>query len=282
MDSRTFISVLMTCYNREKFIAESIESVLNSSYKNFELIIVDDNSSDNSRFIAEKYASNDDRIKFHKNKKNLGDYKNRNFAVSLSKFDYFTFVDSDDLIFPHTLETMASAIEEFPCYGAYIMTRNQDKFNSRAYLLSKHEALSQHFFNDGFLETGPLGTLFNKPIFNKLGGFSERRMTSDIDFFLRISMNGPIVRLPSKLGFWRSHANQESSYGFEYYLLDMLLIYKKIIYSSDFPLKKNKYKILRKIYFSKIKEVLFRVYKTKDIRDLKYIIKIFTVNEYIV
>lgn len=282
MQSKPFISVLMTCFNREHFIAASIESVLNSTYKNFELIIVDDNSTDGSKSIAKHYAKSDDRIKFYENKTNLGDYKNRNFAVSLATYDYFTFVDSDDLIFAHTLETMFLAIQKYPNHGAYIMTRNHEPYNPKAYSLSTSEALYNHFFVNGFLETGPLGTLFNKETFNKLGGFSERRMTSDNDYFLRVSLNGPIVRLPSKLGFWRSHNNQESSHGFEYYLLDMILIYKSIINSPDFPLQEYRNRILRKMYFSKIKDVLYRVYKTKNIWDLKYIIKIFTVNEFIV
>lgn len=272
----------MTCYNREMFIAESIESVLNSSYKNFELIIVDDNSSDNSKIIAKHYANADVRIKVFENKINLGDYKNRNFAVSLSSYDYFTFVDSDDLIFSHTLETMALAIEDFPNHGAYVMTRDQDETNLNSYSLSPNEALNKHFFVNGFLETGPLGTLFNKATFNKLGGFSDRRMTSDIDYFLRVSLHSPIVILPSGLGFWRAHLNQESNHGFEYYLLDMLLIYKSIINSSNFPLKKYRFRILTKIYISKLKDVLYRVYKTKNVRELKYIIRIFTVNEFIV
>ena len=276
------VSVLMTAYNREKYIAEAIESVLASIYQDFELIIVDDCSTDQTLEIARGYEKLDARIRVHVNEKNLGDYKNRNFAVSLSIYDYFTFVDSDDLIFPHTLETMASAIEEFPYHGAYIMTRNQDPYNSKSYSLSSIEALHDHFFVSGFLETGLLGTLFNKEIFYKLGGFSERRMTSDIDYFLRISLNAPIVRLPSKLGFWRSHINQESSHGFEYYLLDMTLIYKNTINSSNFPLKKYRFRILRKMYISKLKYVLYRVYKTKNIQDLKYLIRIFTVNEFIV
>ena len=271
----------MTCFNREDYIAESIESVLNSTYDNFELIIVDDNSTDNSLYIARSYEKIDSRIKVYKNEENLGDYKNRNHAVSKSSFEYFTFVDSDDLIFTHTLATMAIAVADFPNHGAYIMTRNQDEYNSKSYSLTSKEAFFSHFFIDGFLETGPLGTLFNKEIFKRLGGFSERRMTSDNDYFLRVSLAAPIVRLPSNLGFWRSHDNQESSHGFEYYLLDMILIYKNIINSNDFSLKEYRYRILLKIYFSKLRHVLYRLYKTKKIRDIKYLFKIFTVNEFI-
>jgi glycosyltransferase involved in cell wall biosynthesis len=76
------VSVLMTSFNREKYIAEAIESVLASTYKDFELIIVDDVSTDATVAIAEKYAKQDGRIKVYKNQNNLGDYKNRNRAAS--------------------------------------------------------------------------------------------------------------------------------------------------------------------------------------------------------
>ncbi len=70
------VSVLMTVYNREKYIAEAIESVLASSYTNFELIIVDDGSKDHSVEIAQKYEAQDHRIKVYVNEQNLGDYSN--------------------------------------------------------------------------------------------------------------------------------------------------------------------------------------------------------------
>lgn len=276
------ISVLMTAYNRENYIAEAIESVLSSTYNAFELIIVDDCSKDKTIDIARRYELLDSRVKVYGNKKNLGDYKNRNFAVTLASHDYFTFVDSDDLIFPHTLEIMSLAIQDYPNHGVYIMTRNQDTYNSEIKSLSSTEALYKHFFVNGFLETGPLGALFNKSIFIELGGFSERRMTSDTDYYLRVSLNGPIVSLPSNLGFWRSHDNQESDSGFEYYLLDMILIYKNIINSSHFPFSKYRFRLICKLYFSKLKDVLYHVYKTRNFWNFKYIIKILTVNEFII
>lgn len=281
MNNKLFISVLMTCYNREEFISDSIQSVLDSSYSNFELIIVDDCSTDNSYNIANDFALKDNRIKVYKNFKNLGDYRNRNNAVRFSNFEYFTFVDSDDLIFEHTLETMAIAINQFPNIGVYIMTRNQDKINYRPYLLNSKEAFKTHFFVDGFLETGPLGTVYNKSLFQQLNGFSDRRMTSDIDYFLRVTLNGPIVRLPSGLGYWRSHENQESNHGFEYYLLDMVLIYKNVFKSEKFPLKKYKLYLLSRLYLTKFKHVLFFVYKTKKLENLKYLYRLISVREFI-
>ena len=83
------VSVLMTAYNREKYIAEAIESVLASTYTFFELIIVDDCSTDNTVLIAKSYQERDPRIKLFVNKQNLGDYPNRNVAASFASGETF-------------------------------------------------------------------------------------------------------------------------------------------------------------------------------------------------
>ena len=87
------VSVLMTAWNRQEFIAEAIESVLASTYNNFELIIVDDCSTDNTVAIARTYQEQDTRIKIFQNEKNLGDYPNRNKAVSYASGKYIKYLD---------------------------------------------------------------------------------------------------------------------------------------------------------------------------------------------
>jgi glycosyltransferase involved in cell wall biosynthesis len=72
------VSVLMTAFNRSQYINDAIESVIAQTYQNWELIIVDDNSNDNTASIAHFYAAKDNRISVYVNELNLGDYKNRN------------------------------------------------------------------------------------------------------------------------------------------------------------------------------------------------------------
>ena len=99
-------SILTTVYNREKYIAACIDSVLASSYQDWELIIVDDVSTDASVAIAKSYEKKDPRIKVYVNEKNLGDYPNRNKAASYAKGKYLKYLDADDIIYPHGLEVM--------------------------------------------------------------------------------------------------------------------------------------------------------------------------------
>jgi len=91
------VSVIMPAFNREKYIAESIESVLAQSFKDFELIVVDDGSTDKTVEIARGIAASDQRVRIETNGKNLGIAKTRNRALELARAEYIALLDSDDI-----------------------------------------------------------------------------------------------------------------------------------------------------------------------------------------
>ena len=91
------VSIIMPLYNVQEFVKESIESVISQSYGNWELIIVDDCSKDNSYDIAKQYSLQDNRIKLYQMNKNSGVAETRNFAISVARGRYLAFLDSDDL-----------------------------------------------------------------------------------------------------------------------------------------------------------------------------------------
>lgn len=105
-------SIIMPCYNSSKWIEKSISSVLNQSFNDWELIIVDDCSSDNSVNIIEDYIFLDKRIKLIKSKKNNGAAQSRNIGISISHGRYIAFLDSDDLWHPKKLETQISFMQK--------------------------------------------------------------------------------------------------------------------------------------------------------------------------
>ena len=99
------ISVIVPVYNVEKYLADCVESILQQTFRDFELILIDDGSKDRSGEICDAFAETDDRIVVvHQD--NQGQSKTRNYGVLISKGEYIVFVDSDDLIFPHYLETL--------------------------------------------------------------------------------------------------------------------------------------------------------------------------------
>ena len=97
------VSVIMPSFNTAKFISETIESVLAQTYANWELIIVDDCSTDNTDEVVKPFLT-DKRIKYLKNKKNSGAAVSRNYALREAKGKWIAFLDSDDLWLPEKLE----------------------------------------------------------------------------------------------------------------------------------------------------------------------------------
>jgi glycosyltransferase involved in cell wall biosynthesis len=108
------ISVVITSYNREDYLAASIESVLAQTTRDFEVIVSDDASTDRSLAIAEEYARHDPRVRVVRNAKNAGDYPNRRHAAALARGAFLKYHDSDDVMYPHCLEVLVAALESAP------------------------------------------------------------------------------------------------------------------------------------------------------------------------
>lgn len=106
-----FVSVIMPVYNGEKFIREAIDSILNQTYKHFELIVIDDGSSDNSTKIISHYDSLDNRVVFLKNKINLGVSDTLNKGISYAKGKYIARMDCDDISSPNRIMEEVKLLE---------------------------------------------------------------------------------------------------------------------------------------------------------------------------
>ena len=206
---RSLVSVLMTAYNREKYIAEAIESVIASTYQDWELIIVDDCSKDRTVEIAKSYESKDKRIKVYLNEKNLGDYPNRNKAASYAKGKYLKYLDADDLIYPQGLYVMVMAMERFPEAGLGTQINIREYFKPYPVLLSSNEVFQKHFIAGGLLFSGPTGTIIRRDTFEKVGGFSGKRYLGDTELWFKLSSITPTVIFQSSLIWWRVHPDQE-------------------------------------------------------------------------
>ncbi len=209
MDDQPLVSVLMTAYNREKYIRDAVESVLASSYNNFELIIVDDGSSDSTVPIAREFAAKDPRVKVFINEHNLGDYPNRNQAASHARGKYIKYLDSDDMIYPYGLEAFVNFMEQNEDAAMGICYKKNISHQPFPLVMKPSESLRYHFFKDSFLDCGPTGTIIRRDRFQQLGGFSGKRMIGDLEFGLKVAARHTIMLLPPALAFWRSHGDQE-------------------------------------------------------------------------
>ena len=203
------VSILTTVYNREKYIAACIESVLASGYKDWELIIVDDVSSDGSVSIAQRYEQKDARIKVYVNDKNLGDYPNRNKAASYAKGKYIKYLDADDFIYPHGLEIMVQTMEQFPEAALGISQKVVEDVKPYPFVMKPKETFTREFLMRGVLGIGPTATIIRRDAFETLGGFTGTRYIGDTEMWYKLALVYPVVKMEDELIFWRQHDEQQ-------------------------------------------------------------------------
>lgn len=252
------VSILMTAYNREKYIAQAIESILTSTYKNFELIIVDDCSKDKTVEIAKGYAQKDSRIKVYINEKNLGDYPNRNKAASYANGKYLKYVDSDDVMYPHCLDVMTACMEKFP-EAAFGLSSVADIDKPYPYCISPREIFLETFKRYGHFYRAPGSSIIKKEIFDKTGGFSGIRQVGDFEFWMKISLHHSMVKMPVDLYWSRLHSDQESKVNSEKEKQKLILeLIKKIFAQEKVPLDEEEKK---KIIESFNKKIIKRIVK---------------------
>lgn len=243
MTSSPFVSVLMTAYNREEYIAEAIESVLASTYTNFELIIVDDCSGDNTVSIAQSYEATDSRIQVYVNEKNLGDYPNRNRAAGYAKGKYLKYVDSDDKIYPDGLNYCVQTMENYKNADWAIVYPSEILKEA---VLNSQEAIEHHFFKQSFLQAGPGGTIINKDFFMKIGMYPTLYgAANDTYFNLLAASMGNVLLLKNNFLFYRRHEGQE--FNDEYaYLYNNCKCLKDALENLNLPLTGKQIKWIQK------------------------------------
>ncbi len=197
------VSIIMPARNAEKYITQAIDSFLNQTYQNKELIIINDASSDNTKSIIQHYAKQHQNIilKHHFFKRGIA--KTRNQALDLAQGEYIGHLDSDDLLHPQAIEltirTITANKDLALVYSGYYTIDETNKtiakFLPSAYSIQNLPKLGwQHF------------GLYKKSIAIEIGKFNEKLMTcSDGDFFMRLAQKYPCRRIPQYLYYYRWH-----------------------------------------------------------------------------
>ena len=241
--SEPSVSVLITAYNREKYIAEAIESVLAQTFTDFELIIADDCSADRTVEIARHYTS-DRRVRLHVNEKNLGQFPNRNRAAALAKGKYLKYLDSDDIAYPHCLQVMISCIERFPDAGIGL----SEPFREDVILPFRMDPLAawrEDLLGSGLFTKAPSSTIILRSAFEQCGGFRHPdALTDDVIFLYEICARFPTVLLPHGLHFYRVHPEQVATQNsWERMLEERIRYVPGLILSSQCPLPPEEQKV---------------------------------------
>jgi teichuronic acid biosynthesis glycosyltransferase TuaG len=179
------ISIITPCYNSNDFISETIDSVINQTYKNWELIIIDDCSTDNSVEIVQKYLEKDSRIKLFVNNKNSGAAVSRNFGLLKSSGRFISFLDSDDLWEPQKLETQINFMLDNDCPISFTKYRLIDE---KGDLLNKTIKVVKEIDYYGYLKNTIIGMSTSMIDLTKIESFEFKNIRTRQDTYLWITL----------------------------------------------------------------------------------------------
>jgi glycosyltransferase involved in cell wall biosynthesis len=194
------ISVIIPLYNKEHEIKRTLDSILSQTFQNFEIIIVDDQSSDDGPAIVKSY---DDRRISLIEQDHQGVSYTRNHGVDLATSDFIAFIDADDEWMPNHLETITRLIKKYPEAGIYTTSWKKQTPNGKLewadykYIPSPPwEGILPDYFKSGALGDSPVWTsvvVIPKKIFLEIGGFSDYWRGQDLDLFGKIALKYPVA-----------------------------------------------------------------------------------------
>jgi glycosyltransferase involved in cell wall biosynthesis len=225
-NSPTF-SVIMACHNAAPYVQRAIESVVCQTFTDWELIIVDDASQDDSLIYIKKAVLTDERIKFLSTTANIGAAAARNAAIEIAKGEWLAILDADDVFLPYKLEKQFEIIQQrssnLVLLGAGCFLINSDglRIRSRAYRYSSRSKVLKKALGRPFaLKFPPHSSIvYRKSSFLKVGGFNPIfQRSEDYALWLRLSEIGDISASALPLIEYRFHStsisNQISKQGF--------------------------------------------------------------------
>ena len=178
------VSIIMPMYNAGKFLSKSIESVLEQTYQNWELLLIDDGSKDDSIDIALAFMEKDSRIFLLKNEQNMGIAKTRNKGIEASKGQYIAFLDSDDYFLPSILDKAVQAFDspEIDVVVFGLIKGNETKEISlipKEQIITDKEAIIRSLFVDKGIDFYAWNKIYRNHLFDEVR-FPEGKLYEDI------------------------------------------------------------------------------------------------------
>ena len=231
---RPTVSICLPAYNGAKYLPECVDSILAQTHSDFELVIVDDGSTDDSAEIAKSYARLDSRVRVFVNDRNLGLVGNWNRSVSLAHGEWIKFVFQDDRISPECLRRMlAEAISaKMPivsCARDFIFEPGTTAETRQFYLDHQSQVRSTYRDSDRWsaeevaemalrricpnLLGEPTSVLLHRKVFDRFGLFNPHlQYCCDLEYWIRVASNTGTIHLPDVLATFRVHAGSMSAH----------------------------------------------------------------------
>lgn len=207
------VSVIMATYNVQEYVGEAIESILNQTLENFELIIIDDFSNDNTLNIIEEYAAKDKRIMLIKNSCRMGAAATRNKGIIKARGKYVAIMDSDDYSYPDRLQWQVNFMEankDVILSGGSIEICDEElnPLNIRSYPVT-HDVIMKNFFR--YCPFGHSAVIFRASQASDILYNEAFRAAQDYDFYLKMSTLGKLANIDKALVKLRTRRTSISS-----------------------------------------------------------------------
>ena len=201
MQENPLVSIICLAFNHEKFVVETLNSVMEQNYKPIELIIVDDCSTDNTKFVIDNWLLSNPKVQFIANEINIGNTKAFNNALKFAKGEYIIDLAADDLLMPNGIQMQIAAFQKRTFKNLGIVYGNAEIINEdgsfRSYYFpvnSNGKVISKRDVGDIYksvLSSGDsicsVSALIKKNVFDFLGGYDETLAYEDLDSWIRAS-----------------------------------------------------------------------------------------------
>ncbi len=211
------ISIIIPLYNKEKFIAQTLQSVLEQTYTNFEVVIVNDGSTDNSSNIVKSITDN--RIKLL-SIKNSGVSVARNIGIKNAKNSWIAFLDADDYWAPTFLQEIVTVIKKHPenkifATGRSLVYSNKTTRYKNEHLPKDGTTSKLNYFkviSNALPPINSSNSVIHKTLFEEKGYFNpEQKQHEDHDLWMRLCVNEKVVFINKNLSFYRKEIEQSAS-----------------------------------------------------------------------
>ncbi len=261
--SQPLVSVIISCYNHQDYITQCIESIMQQSYPNIELIVIDDGSTDNSAAIIQQLS---EKYQFYfESQANMGLTKTLNKALAKAKGKYIAPLGSDDYLMLDKTAKQVQYLEQHPNIavvgGNILVVNHQGVIKSQQRLKPYREVdFNTIFLNPKQTPAAP-SVMIRAEVLKQVNGYNTESNLEDLDLWLRITHQGhKIAVLNDVFAYYRQH--ETNSYkNYQFMTESQLQIYQNFASEPDYPYVKN--------------QVLIRMFLKTAKKDRRYALKIF-------
>ncbi|PBQ33955.1 glycosyl hydrolase [Sphingobacteriaceae bacterium] len=248
------VSICIPVYNGAKYISEAINSVLNQTFQDFEIIILDNKSTDNSVAVVKNYT--DPRIKLFQNESNLGMLGNWNKILTLATGEYIKLLPADDAIYPDCLKLQCEILDQdkkkeislvsgrkniVNAKGKIIFSRG---FSKKRIRVSKTDAVNKNIRSGGNIIGEPGVVLFRKELLEVTGVFDASiYYTMDLDLWFRMLLHGDLFVIPDNVCIFRVSNESESTKIINRQKTDQQNFIRKVFSAPEYQLTKFNYRV---------------------------------------